>query len=133
MNRVLNASDDQNKKMKSASEKWLVVNNDLKSQLVKSKTDNQNLRDELQTLIKSAIEDKSYITSLIKSEHEVRDILKTKTVEFTNMYEKSLEQAKYTTELAGDMKKMRKQLEGLKQRLHSSEQDRIKAETAVQK
>ena len=37
----------------------------------------------------------------------------------------------HTTELAGDMKKMRKELNGLKVRLTKSEQDRIKAETAV--
>merc|ERR1712241_274753 len=131
LNRVLDASDDQNKKLKVASEKWLVVSNDLKEQLVKTKRENEKLTDELQVLIKGAIEDKTYITSLIKNEAETREILKVKTEEFTKMFDKSMEQAKYTTELAGDMKKMRKELNGLKVRLTTSEQDRIKAETAV--
>lgn len=131
LNRVLNASDDQNKKLKIASEKWLVVNNDLKEQLVKTKKENEKLTDELQVLIKAAIEDKTYITSLIKNEAETRDLLKEKTGEFSKMFEKSMEQAKYTTELAQDMKKMRKELNGLKTRLTTSEKDRIKAETAV--
>ena len=95
LNRVLDASDDQNKKLKVASEKWLVVNNDLKEQLVKTKKENEKLTDELQVLIKGAIEDKTYITSLIKTETETREILKLKTQEFTKMFDKSMEQAKY--------------------------------------
>lgn len=131
LNRVLNASDDQNKKLKVASDKWLIVNNDLKEQLVKTKKENEKLTGELQVLIRGAIDDKTYITTLIKNETETREILKVKTSEFSRMFDKSMEQAKYTTELAGDMKKMRKELNGLKTRLHTSEHDRIKAETAV--
>lgn len=131
LNRVLNASDDQNKKLKFASEKWLLVNNDLKQQLIDTKKENEKLCSELQTLIRGAIDDKTYITTLIKSESETREILKVKTVEFSKMFDKCLEQAKYTTELATDMKKMRKELNGLKKNLTSTEHDRIKAETAV--
>lgn len=47
------------------------------------------------------------------------------------MHQKSLEQAKFTSTIAKDMKGMRKELDGIKNRLKQSEYDKLKAEQAA--
>jgi len=131
--RLLKLIDDQEGKdemLRDSSSKWIEISNDMKAECIKVKIENEKLRAEMNGLIESAIKDKNLITTSFTNERKLREILHERTKEFERMHAKTMEQAKYTTAIVKDMKGMRADLDGIKNRLKQSEYDRLKAEQA---
>jgi len=126
--KLIDDTENRDQSLQATSLKWINISNDMKQQVLATSSENEKLKTEMNELILGAIQDKKSITTHIKEEQELRATLKQKTAEFYKMYEKALEQAKFTTSLATDMKKMRKDLNGVKKQLIESETVRANME-----
>jgi len=131
LTKIIEDTNTRDDSLKATSLKWVNISNDMKQSILITQTENEKLKSEMNELILGAIADKKAITKHIKQEQELQGILNERNSEYQRMYEKALEQAKFTTTLATDMKKMRKDLNGLRERLVESERVRKGAEANV--
>lgn len=131
LTKIIEDTNTRDDSLKATSLKWVNISNDMKQSILITQTENEKLKSEMNELILGAIADKKAITKHIKQEQELQGILNERNSEYQRMYEKALEQAKFTTGLATDMKKMRKDLNGLRERLVESERVRKGAEANV--
>jgi len=122
---------EQKEKFIQDAVNWRDISSDMRKEMARLREENKTLTGEMATSTKNQIEDKKLIQKSIMNEKELRKLLEDRANEFSIMYEKSMAQSKYIVGVADDMKKMTKEVDKLRKKLHEAEKDKIQSERGV--
>jgi len=128
--RIIALLEQKEKFIKDAGT-WRDISTEMRKEMARLREENATLNSEMAKSTKNQIEDKKLIQKSILQEKELRKLLEERSNEFSIMYEKSMAQSKYIVGVAADMKKMTKEVDKLRKKLHEAEADKLKSERGV--
>jgi len=123
-----NEIDSKDALIKTTSDKWKLLANKMKEEMLNLRKENSDIKDEMSKLIKTSIEDKQSVTLSLKKERELHDIINSRAKEMADMYKRSQEQMAATSAVVKDMKGMRKDILDLRKKHKQAEDSRVRAE-----